>query len=58
MSKKEPIRVILARMEANQNNLKEKLVVHIRHHWAASLVLLTSTLSLLSAIVIKLMFAT
>ncbi len=57
MADKEPIRTILARMEANQTGLKEQFASHIRHHWAVSIVILGATLSLISGIIVQLMFS-
>lgn len=48
-----------ARMETKQDELKLQFTNHLRHHWAITLVLLSSTISLivgLLSIVVKLVF--
>lgn len=50
--KNESIRVILARMEEKQDNMATQLKTHLRHHWAASIVLLGSVVSFIFTVVV------
>ena len=50
--KNEPIRVILARIEIKQDNMAAQLTTHLRHHWAASIVLLGSGLSFVGGLIV------
>lgn len=47
--KNETIKVMLARMEEKQDNLATQFKTHMRHHWAASIALLTSGLAVIGA---------
>lgn len=50
MADEKLIREILvsqARMETKQDELIKRFGTHLRHHWAATLVIVTSTISLI-----------
>ena len=48
----ETIKVILARMEEKQDTLAAQLKTHLRHHWAASIVLLGGGISVIGALIV------
>jgi hypothetical protein len=50
--KSESVKVMLSRIEMKQDNLAAQLATHLRHHWAATIVLLGSTASLISGLII------
>ncbi len=49
--KNETIKVKLARIEEKQDNLAAQLKTHLRHHWAATLALLGSTITFIFGII-------
>jgi hypothetical protein len=50
--KSESVKVMLTRIEMKQDNLAAQLTTHLRHHWAATIVLLGSTASLITGLII------
>ena len=50
--KSETGKVMLTRIEMKQDNLAAQLATHLRHHWAATIVLIGSTASLISGLII------
>ena len=55
MAKSETIKERLVRMETKQDNLMSQFTNHLRHHWAITLALLSTTLSLAGAVVTMLL---
>jgi len=49
--KNESMRVVLARIEVKQDNFADQLKTHLRHHWAATIALLTSGLSIIGGLI-------
>ncbi len=41
----------MARMETKQDELIKQFATHLRHHWTATLVIVSSTISLIVALI-------
>jgi hypothetical protein len=50
--KHESVKVILARIEEKQDNMAAQLKTHLHHHWAASIVMLGSGISIVGACIV------
>ena len=55
MAKTETIKERLIRMETKQDFICKQITNHLKHHWAVTLVLLTTTLSLAASVIIMLL---
>ncbi len=55
MAKKETLTTRLVRMETKQDFLCTQITNHLKHHWAVTLVLLSTTLTLAASVVIMLL---
>ena len=55
MAKSETIKERLIRMETKQDNLILQFTNHLRHHWAVTLALLSTTASLITTVIVMLL---
>ena len=55
MAKNETIKERLIRMETKQDFVCKQITNHLKHHWAVTLALLSTTLTLAASIIIMLL---